>query len=195
MKYKYIFAFDPSGNYNEGKGTTGWVLMDWNENLLERGYISAEQYSCAEEYWQGHVDLIYKYNKRYRGQLIIVVEDYVLYRDRSVDQTNSRMETCRLLGVLQYHCWRLKQPYTMQLAASVKQRWADELLCREGILYRTGHKFVHNKSGLDISLIHTRDAFRHAIHYVVTRNKTKGKFYKPINNNFRKSNYREWDYE
>ena len=26
--YKYIFAIDPSGSFREGKGTTGWVLMD-----------------------------------------------------------------------------------------------------------------------------------------------------------------------
>lgn len=195
MKYKYVFAFDPSGNFTEGKGTTGWVLMDWKENLLERGYIKASDYDCAEAYWRAHVDLIYKYNRLYKNQVIIVMEDYVLYRDRSLDQTNSKMETCRLIGVLQYHCWKLRQPYSMQLAASVKHRWADELLCREGLLYRKGSKFVDVKSGKDISLVHTRDAYRHAIHYVITRNKNKSKFYKPINRDFRKSNYKEWGYE
>ena len=190
MKYKYIFAFDPSGNFTEGKGTSGWVLMDWKENLLERGYISAHDYDCPEAYWQAHVDLIYKYNRNYRGDLIIVMEEYVLYRDRSADQTNSKMETCRLLGILQYHCWRLKQPYSMQLAASVKHRWSDELLCREGIIRKEGRGYVDNKSNMNISLIHTRDAYRHAIHYVITRNKERGKFYKPIPRDFRKSNYR-----
>ena len=27
-KSRYILALDPSGNYNEGSGTTGWVLFD-----------------------------------------------------------------------------------------------------------------------------------------------------------------------
>lgn len=186
--YKYIFAFDPSGSFDEGKGTTGWVLMDYQENLLERGYIAAKDYDCAEAYWQGHVDLIYKYHKLYKHELIIVMEDYVLYRDRSESQTNSKMETCRLLGVLQFHCWRLQQPYTMQLAASVKHRWSDELLEREDIIWRKGRTYIHSQSGLNIGLVHTRDAFRHALHYAVCRNERK--YYKPTpNKKFRKSRY------
>ena len=170
MSYKYIFAFDPSGNWHEGKGTTGWALMDWNERLLERGYIRADEYGCPEAYWQAHVDLIHKYNKLYKDNLIIVIEDYVLYRDQAMAQTNSKMETCRLIGLLQWKCWRLKQPYTMQLAASVKQRWADELLYREGILRKDGTAITHVQSGLNMNLIQSRDAFRHALHYAVTRN-------------------------
>ena len=26
--YKYVLAFDPSGSFYEGKGTTGWCIMD-----------------------------------------------------------------------------------------------------------------------------------------------------------------------
>lgn len=193
MFYKYIFAFDPSGSFEEGKGTTGWALMDANENLLERGYITAEDYDCAEAYWQAHVDLIYKYNKLYHRQLIIVMEDYVLYRDRSKNQTNSKMETCRLLGVLQFHCWRLDQPYTLQLAAAVKQRWSDDLLVREKILYKTGRTLIHTQSGLNLGLIHSRDAFRHALHYAVTRNdrpRYTPTYYKRIRKgDFRKARY------
>ena len=170
MSYKYILAFDPSGNFHEGKGTTGWVVMDHRENLLARGYISAKQYRCPEEYWQAHLDLIDKYHNIYTNNLIIVMEDYVLYRDKSSDQTNSKMETCRLLGLMQWRCWVLKQPYTLQLAASVKVRWSDELLYRERIIRRDGRNIIHNKSGLSLGLIHTRDAFRHAIHYAATRN-------------------------
>lgn len=170
MSYRYILAFDPSGNFHEGKGTTGWVVMDHKENLLERGYISAKQYRCPEEFWQAHLDLIDKYHNMYRNNLIVVMEDYVLYRDKSNDQTNSKMETCRLLGLMQWRCWVLKQPYTLQLAASVKVRWSDELLYRERIIRRDGRNIIHNKSGLSLGLIHTRDAFRHAIHYAATRN-------------------------
>lgn len=177
MSYRYILALDPSGNWEEGKGTTGFVIMDWNENLIQRGYIAAADYKCPEEYWQAHIDLLFANYKRYKGDLIVVIEDYVLYRDRSLDQTNSKMETCRLLGILQWQCYKLHQPYTMQLAASVKQRWADDLLIREGILRREGGKLIHSKSNLSLSLIHTRDAFRHAIHYAVCRNKKPA--YKP----------------
>lgn len=182
--YKYIVAFDPSGSFKEGKGTTGWVLMDYKERLLERGYTPASDYKCPEEYWNGVLDVLYKYHNRYKGELIVVIEDYVLYRDRSENQTNSQMETCRLIGVMLWTCWRLNQPYTLQLAASVKNRWSDELLLREGIIYRRGRDLRHSQSDLSLALIHTRDAFRHAIHYAVCRNekpKTKGyyKSFKP----------------
>ena len=184
--YKYIFALDPSGNFEEGKGTTGWVLMDCNENLLERGYITAVDYRCAEEYWQAHVDLLFKYKKLYRNQIIVVMEDYILYRNRAENQTNSKIETCRLLGVLQWQCWRLNLPYTMQLASAVKTRWSDDILLEEGIIKRKGRKIFHVKSDKDISLEHTRDAFRHAIHYIIIRNKRSqaSKRYKKIKNGY-----------
>ena len=170
--YNYILAFDPSGSFKEGKGTTGWVLMDKDERLLERGYIPATDYKCPEAYWNNHVVVLEKYHERYKGQLIVVIEDYVLYRDRSASQTNSQMETCRLLGVLLWKCWQLHQPYTLQLASSVKHRWSDELLIRENILYYDEkHNLRHTQSGLSVALIHTRDAFRHALHYAVCRNK------------------------
>lgn len=187
-KYNYIFALDPSGNFNEGKGTTGWVLIDAEENLIERGYISAKDYACAEEYWNAHLDLIHKYNRMYKSELIVVMEDYVLYRDRSKDQTNSKMETSRLIGVLQWRCWKIRQPYSMQLAVSVKQRWSDDLLLRENIIYRDGRNLIHTKSGISLGLSHTRDAFRHAIHYAVCRNKKHEKP-KYNNTNYKVSNY------
>lgn len=187
--YRYILAFDPSGSWNEGKGTTGWVLMDSDEKLLERGYIPADDYRCPEEYWDAHLDVLMKYNRRYRGDLIVVIEDYVLYRDRSESQTNSQMETCRLIGVLLWKCWRSKQPYTLQLAATVKHRWSDELLFREGIMHREGRNIVHTQSGLSIGLTHTRDAFRHAQHYAVCRNGKTDKPFRKYKRSFNHSHY------
>ena len=189
--YKYILAFDPSGSFKEGKGTTGWVLMDFKENLLERGYTPATDYKCPEEYWNGVLDVLRKYHRRYEGDLIVVIEDYVLYRDRIGSQTNSQMETCRLIGVLLWYCWKIKQPYTLQLAASVKDRWSDELLLREGIIYKDGRNLRHTKSGLSLGLIHTRDAFRHAQHYAVCRNNKTG-YYKSFKSEPKRySNYKD----
>ncbi len=174
-KYEYILAFDPSGNFNEGKGTTGWVLMDARERLVARGYISAEDYECAEDYWNAHIELIRYNHKKYGTNLIVVIEEYVLYRERSLNQTNSKMETCRLIGAMQYICWKLKQDYSMQLASEVKNRWSDELLLREQILYRNRGNLIHTDSNLSLGLSHTRDAFRHATHFAVCKNKDRPK--------------------
>lgn len=177
--YKHILALDPSGNFHEGKGTTGWVLMNYKEKLIARGYISAKNYSCPEEYWDAHINLIEQNHKKYGDTLIVVMEDYVLYRDKATNQTNSKIETCRLLGVLQHTCWKLKQPYSMQLAASVKQRWSDDLLFREHIIFRDKRNIIHTDSGMSLGLVHTRDAFRHAMHYIVCRNNDSKPTYKP----------------
>ena len=193
-KYEYILAFDPSGSFSEGKGTTGWVLMNARQELLARGYISATDYKCAEEYWNAHIDLI-KYNhKKYGSNLIIVIEDYILYKNKSKNQINSKMETCRLIGTMQYICWKLNQSYTMQLATTVKQRWADEVLLREQLIYRHRSNLIHTESNLSLGLSHTRDAFRHAIHYAVCRNKAypeKKNNIKGVKQNgyFKRSNY------
>ncbi len=36
--YKYVLALDPSGNYNEGKGTTGMCLFD--TSLMKTTFIT-----------------------------------------------------------------------------------------------------------------------------------------------------------
>lgn len=172
-KYKYILAIDPSGNFSEGKGTTGWVLLTSNEHLLAEGHISAEKYNCAEEYWDEHIKLIKRYNEKYKDKLIIVIEDYILYKNRSKNQTNSRIETCRLIGVIQHYCWRIHQDYSMQLAATVKDRWSDDILLIEDIMYKNKSNYIHTQSGLSLNMIHIRDAFRHAIHYAICRNQLK----------------------
>lgn len=169
--YKYILAFDPSGSFDEGKGTTGFVLMNHKEELLERGYIPATDYKRPEEYWNNHIVVLKKYHDLYEDDLIVVIEQYVLYKDRAASQTNSQMETCRLIGLMQWWCWKHHQPYVLQLASQVKQRWSDEILLRDGIIYRSGKKLFHTQSNLGLSLSHTRDAFRHAQHYAVCRNK------------------------
>lgn len=172
-KYEYILAFDPSGNFNEGKGTTGWVLMNAKKELIARGYISAENYKCAEEYWNEHLKLIKHNHKKYGSNLIVVIEEYILYKNRSQSQTNSKMETCRLIGAMQYLCWKINQDYSMQLAATVKERWSDEVLLRQQILYRNRTNLIHTDSNLSLGLGHTRDAFRHALHYATCRNKER----------------------
>lgn len=190
-KYKYILAIDPSGNFNEGHGTTGWVLLDHNENLIEKGFIAAKHYKCPEEYWNAHKNLIEHFYKKHRHEIIIVMEEYVLYRERSNSQTNSKMETCRLIGLLQWYCWSINQPYSMQLAVSVKDRWSNELLLREHIFYKDKGKMIHTQSGIPLNSPHIRDAFRHAIHYAVIRNKDnpKPQSYNKGAYNYARSNY------
>lgn len=183
MKYTHILAIDPSGNFEEGFGTTGWVLMDSTEKLIASGVIRANDYDCKEKYWNEHLKLIKynieRHNVTHNDRLLVVIEDYLLYRDKAMSQANSKMETPKLIGILQYYCWTRKQPYSMQPATSVKSRWSDDVMLREGIIKRRGRDIIHTQSGFDLSVVHIRDAFRHAIHYVVTRNEERNNSYAP----------------
>ena len=59
MKSRYILAFDPSGNFKEGKGITGWCLLDTETKKVAKfGYISAAMYPHQQAYWDAHITLI-----------------------------------------------------------------------------------------------------------------------------------------
>lgn len=196
-KYKHILALDPSGNFEEGKGTTGWVLMNYKEKLIASGAIAAKNYRSIEDYWTEHIDLIMHNADKYQEGLIVVVEDYVLYRDKATSQTNSRMETCRLLGLIQWFCKMNNIALTFQLATTVKHRWSNELLCREKIFYEDRDGLHHTDTGFKMSLPHVQDAFRHAIHYCCCCNETKTTEVKKVRHkgyfdNYRRSNANEF---
>lgn len=182
--YNYILAIDPSGNFNEGKGTTGWVLLHKGK-LKEVGTISAKDYKTAEAYWDAHVKLITKLNKKH-ANMTVVIEDYILYKNRAYNQINSRLETPRLIGVILHTCYNLNQSYVLQLAAAVKHRWSDEVLIKSKIMKRKNHE--HIDSGIQLEPVHIRDAFRHAMHFETLYNKPKKKTVKKVSH--AKSNYK-----
>ena len=156
-----ILALDPSGSFNEGKGKTGWCLLNQEtKELLDIGTISAEDYPTDMQYFAANIDLLHFFKNRYNTDLRLVMEDYVLYAAQAQSQTNSHMETCQLLGALKYQAFLLDLPAKMQLANVVVQRWADSVLTAKGILTNGRFKdldFLPNP--------HEKDAFRHAWHF------------------------------
>jgi len=161
MNYKRILAIDPSGSFNEGKGTTGWCCFDALENnIYAAESISAKNYSTMEEYWMNIENMVESF---VNTSTVVVIEDYLLYGSKAENQINSRMETSKLIGILQYWCWRFDVPCILQPASEVKTRWADPILTYKGYL---------NKS-MKIDR-HAKDALRHAVHYATFKN-GKGK--------------------
>lgn len=164
---KIILALDPSGSFYEGKGTTGWCLFDTNQNkILTTGDICATKYPAMEQYWHQHCLLIEDMHKAYGSNLFVVMEDYLLYGDKVHSQINSRMETPKLIGLLQYFCWKEYIPYYMQTASEVKNRWTDAILEHKGYIKLEKRRYVVNTTG-EPQLIHRhcRDAIRHAVHF------------------------------
>lgn len=168
--FEFILSLDPSGAFNEGKGCTGWCVMECKaDKITKSGNINAKDYEQMESYWQAHTTLISNFRKKYKKRMIVVIEDYLLYGDKARNQINSRMETSKLIGVLQFFCFSHHIPYYMQTAGQVKNRWKDSILQHKGYL-----KISKNKLTLptgDIADRHCKDAVRHAVHYNTFKNK------------------------
>jgi hypothetical protein len=170
MSYDYILGIDPSGNFDEGKGTTGWCLYNAKDNKIsEVGFISALPYKTTEEYWHEHIHLIRLLHSAHPN-LIVVIEDYVLYASKAESQTNSRFETPKVIGIMQQYCWLKYIPYTLQLASLVKNRWTNEILLHKGIIEKRGSKMFIPNGMVPINR-HTLDSIRHATHYATFKNK------------------------
>jgi hypothetical protein len=169
--FKYVLALDPSGNFHEGKGTTGICIF--NADRMEIAVVDclkATDYKSMELYWNGVINYIDIMLRRYRGDLCLVVEDYLLYANKAADQINSRMETPKLIGVLQYHCFKNKLYYIMQTANEVKTRWTDDILHHKHYIQKDGKRWVLPSSNIPINK-HCMDAIRHAVHFATFKNK------------------------
>lgn len=159
-KSRYVLAIDPSGNYKEGKGITGWCLLDtYTKKVIKFGYISASMYYNQFAYWDAHITLI---DSLVGYAPAIVIEDYLLYGNRANNQINSRFETPQLIGIIKYECYKRGIMIYVQTAASVKQRWNNSILVKKGYLNS-------DKRGYYIGKIlvsdHIQDALRHAVHF------------------------------
>lgn len=163
MNYKYILALDPSGNFEEGKGTTGICLFACNKKeIILTTTIKASDYKSKEDYWNAHLQLLNKFTNLYKP-IIIVMEDFTLNPRRAMQQSHSKMETSKLIGIIQMACaasnWNLK----MQLPVEAKSRWPDSILEHKHLIKRIqrGHALLNGQ----IISRHEKDAIRHAIHY------------------------------
>jgi hypothetical protein len=150
-----VLSFDPSGNYNEGKGTTGWAVFE-DGNLTEFGTISASDFTTQEGYWYEHEALI-----AIKQPNIVVCESYKLFASKQKAQTWSQMETPQLIGYLRMMCWKRRIKIVFQ-DPSDKVRVNDNVLVKEGLFEKKGsHHYCMNKP----TNLHVRDAIRHGVFF------------------------------
>lgn len=153
-----ILAIDPSGNFTEGKGTTGWSLLDENINILACGQILANNYECKEAYWESIINLITSLQPDR-----LVIEDFLLYASKSNNQINSRFETPKLIGLIEMYAYKHNAHIKLQRAVDVKNRWTDDILVLNKIIDKVGNRYY--AGGVMISE-HIRDSIRHGVHYI-----------------------------
>ena len=169
MKYDYIIALDPSGNFEEGKGTTGWCLFSASKkDIIMTWTLKASDFKTKEDYWNAHLTNINKFTTMYKNS-IIVMEDFALNPKRALQQSYSKMETSKLIGIIQLYCNTNKLPLKMQLPTEAKSRWPDSFLEHKHLIKRLNRGHATN-SGQLISR-HEKDAIRHAVHFNTFYNK------------------------
>ena len=163
---RWVLGIDPSGNFDEGKGTTGWCLLDRaTDSIVKCGYIQASNFEAQMNYWNAHVELLTAV-KGYcigQGDLVISLEDYLLYAKSAQSQTNSRMETCQIIGVIKFWLHCNKVPLYVRKAAAVKRRWTDTILCNKNYI-RKAETAYYTQCKAQALKEHERDAIRHAVH-------------------------------
>ena len=157
-----ILALDPSGSFKEGKGQTGWVVIE--DGNISFGIIKAKTYETKYEYWQAHTDLFASVRPDH-----VVMEQYRLYGSKAKSQINSEMETSKLLGYLEMSLYRMKIDQTLQSAVAAKSRFTDEVLVYKGYITKdlNGRYYIH---GVNVPG-HIVDALRHAMLYTLKERK------------------------
>ena len=157
-------GIDPSGAFKEGKGTTGWCVLDNRTNsILRVGTISAKDYDTEVEYWDAHIDKI-KWVHRHYKNLAISIEDYILYKSSAMSQVNSQLETVQLLGIIKHFCYFNNLKIFIRPAVAVKTRWSDNILIHKNIIRKVGARYMLPDSKQTICE-HERDSIRHAVHF------------------------------
>lgn len=151
-----VLSFDPSGNFNEGKGTTGYSLSLDGNMPHKLGDIKATDCLTKHSYWFAHRELIEK-----TFPDVVIIESYRLFGNKAKEQSGSSLETPQLIGYLEMVCYELSIPVVLQ-DPSTKQRHADDVLIKMGVLEKKGNKYYYRG---EMTNLHQRDALRHDLYY------------------------------
>jgi hypothetical protein len=150
-----VLCLDPSGNFKEGDGTTGFAVFE-NGELKDFGYIKSSNYDCAEAYWKKVTSHIYYINPHQ-----VVCESFKLFGHKAKQQSWSEMETPQLIGCIRLMCWNRNIPLVFQDPKD-KVRVTDPILVHMGVLEQKGNRYYALGRP---TIIHERDAIRHGVFY------------------------------
>lgn len=154
-----ILSIDPSGNYTEGKGKTGWSLR-LADNTFTFGTIKADDYKTRVDYWYAVAMLIVE-----KRPDMLVVEDYRLYNTAATGaavQSFSQMETPRLLGIIEQTAQMNNVPILFQMAMVTKP-YSDDKLQKLGIITKEKNRWWFRGTAIND---HERSSLRHLLRYL-----------------------------
>lgn len=162
-----ILAIDPSGNFVEGKGKTGWAM--WENNHYTFGTLDAKDFETRMDYWYA-VAMIIALEK----PDTLVIEDYRLYNTASMGaatQSFSLLETPRLLGVLEQVAYANQIKEILWPMSSSTKAYSDDKLLKLGILTKPKNRYIFEGQKLND---HERSALRHLLRVIDLKTKAAG---------------------
>ena len=118
----------------------GFAFMELGDKLHQCGLVMDDYHYVSEL-----LDMIDRFNPN-----VLVIEDFRLSPHKAMQQSWDKMETPRIIGILDYWAWQRGLPVIFQ-QPSTKQAFPDARL---------------KKMGLYQSNIHTRDAIRHGLYFL-----------------------------
>jgi RNase H-fold protein (predicted Holliday junction resolvase) len=151
-----VLAFDPSGNFDEGEGTSGYSISLDGNMPHKLGEIKASDYKIRQHYWFAHKKLIEQTFPDH-----VVIESYRLFGNKSKEQIGSSLETPQLIGYLEMVCYELNIPVYLQ-DPTTKSRHADDVLIKAGVIEKKGGKHYYRG---ELTNLHMRDALRHDLYF------------------------------
>lgn len=165
MSKPYILGIDPSGSFKESKGTTGFALLSPDCIVVEHETVEAKHYSSQINYWVAvlkYIEMVINYVKSMNNQLVLSVEDYVLYAASAKAQINSEMETSKLIGAITLIAYQKDIPMYIRSASQVMNRWSNKILEHKELIESKGNRYIDDNG--DYFNPHSLDALRHAVH-------------------------------
>ena len=160
---RFVIGVDPSGNFNEGKGHTGFAVYDRKTNkIYDTDMTYAGDYESLEAYFAATWEKLKLWIEFAEDQKCVVsMESYKMYAHKMKEQTWSEVETPQIIGYLRMKLYEEGIPLKMRPAVAVKKRWHEDVLVEYGYIEREGQSYYLEGQRL---ATHECDAIKHAIH-------------------------------
>lgn len=129
MSESFLAAFDPGES-------TGWVVLDKEGNVLATGIA------------RGREKLYEVLEKIGEPPEVVVIEEFTLFQHKSKQQSGSKMETTRVIGVIEAWARKSKVVFQRPNIKPIAEMW-------------TGHKPSSNHKNS-----HHIDALNHGMYYL-----------------------------
>jgi hypothetical protein len=170
-----IIAIDPSQAYGgDNVGHVGFYKLAFDENF------SVLEEKCEQVLLKSPkddnlvIDTLKRFYDRNAFNIYVIVEDYILYENKTIFQVNKTFPINELIGYIKYFVEQWENVlFVKQRAQLIKKTFADKILKHRKIIDVSKRKYILSSNKQELSK-HERDAIRHG-QYFFEKLKVSGK--------------------